>query len=142
MVSCGLRKMMQNFHNNNAEGQGTAGSTSRYSLYRWRLSGTKTMEESVGLLKKNLGRMLAYGYGGWWFDMWGGWFSDPRLLDIIKSGQYFYKYPDKHIPAMDPQVAVWLTKRLGFMDASFGSLTGKICTIICAWQNGSTIRFI
>ena len=89
--------------------------------------GPKTMEESVAFLKKNLGRMLAYGYGGWWFDMWGGWFSHPQLLDVIKSGQeYFYKYPDKHIPEMDPQVAVLVDEKLGFMDASFGTLTGGI----------------
>lgn len=85
------------------------------------------MDESVGALQKNLARMLSYGYGGWWFDMWGGWFSDPRLLNIIKNGQqYFYKYPDKYVAEMDAQVAVLVDEKLGFMDASFGGLAGKI----------------
>lgn len=85
------------------------------------------MEESEALLWKNLGRMLAYGYGGWWFDMWGGWFSDPKLMDIIVAGQrIFERYPDQAVPAMAPRVAVVVDEKLGAMDASFGALTGEI----------------
>lgn len=89
--------------------------------------GPKTMEESEALLWKNLGRMLAYGYGGWWFDMWGGWFSDPKLMHVIASGQRFFeRYPDEAFPAMAPKVAVVVDEKLGAMDASFGGLTGGI----------------
>src|SRR5690606_9658397 len=49
-----------------------------YSSAVWK--GPETLELSESFLWKNAGRMLAYGYGGWWFDMWGGWFSDPALL--------------------------------------------------------------
>ncbi len=52
--------------------------------------GPKEMGTSVSFLWKNAGRMLAYGYGGWWFDMWGGWFSDPALLDVIEKTQKFH----------------------------------------------------
>src|SRR5690606_14645244 len=63
--------------------------------------GPKDMETSVSLLWKNLGRMLAYGYGGWWFDMWGGWFSDPRLMRVIQEGQELYqRYPADDCPDM------------------------------------------
>ncbi|HBE43732.1 MAG TPA: hypothetical protein DDW27_21575, partial [Bacteroidales bacterium] len=44
--------------------------------------GPEDMKTSVAFLWKNAGRMLAYGYGGWWFDMWGGWFSHPELLNV------------------------------------------------------------
>ena len=89
--------------------------------------GPETMGESEALLWKNLGRMLAYGYGGWWFDMWGGWFSDPKLMHIIASGQRFFeRYPDEAFPAMAPKVAVIVDEKLGAMDASFGGLTGQI----------------
>ncbi len=89
--------------------------------------GPESMDVSVGLLWKNLGRMLAYGYGGWWFDMWGGWFSDPRLMHVIESGQrFFHRYPDKDVPEMTTNVAVIVDEQLGFMDASFGKLTGSV----------------
>lgn len=89
--------------------------------------GPDSMEESEALLWKNLGRMLAYGYGGWWFDMWGGWFSDPKLMRVIASGQrIFERYPDEAFPAMAPKVAVVVDEKLGAMDASFGKLTGRI----------------
>jgi len=89
--------------------------------------GPKSMDESEALLWKNLGRMLAYGYGGWWFDMWGGWFSDPKLMHIIASGQRFFeRYPDEAFPAMAPKVAVIVDEKLGAMDASFGKLTGNL----------------
>ncbi|MEC3880059.1 hypothetical protein [Parapedobacter sp. 10938] len=89
--------------------------------------GPDSMEESEALLWKNLGRMLAYGYGGWWFDMWGGWFSDPKLIDILAAGQRFFeRYPDEAFPAMAPRVAVVVDEKLGAMDASFGALTGGL----------------
>ncbi|MBK1438537.1 beta-galactosidase [Parapedobacter sp. ISTM3] len=89
--------------------------------------GPQSMDVSVSLLWKNLGRMLAYGYGGWWFDMWGGWFSDPRLMHVIESGQRFFnRYPDKAVPQMKAEVAVVVDEQLGFMDASFGKLTGSV----------------
>ena len=89
--------------------------------------GPDTMEESEAFLWKNLGRMLAYGYGGWWFDMWGGWFSDPKLMNVIASGQRFFeRYPDEAFPAMAPQVAVVVDEKLGAMDASFGGLTSRL----------------
>ncbi|MGX5819013.1 hypothetical protein ACWKWU_12500 [Chitinophaga lutea] len=89
--------------------------------------GPESPELSVSFLKKNLARMMAYGYGGWWFDMWGGWFSDPRLLAVLKSGQdYFKRYAATDVPQMRPQVAVVADERLQLMDASFGKLTGAI----------------
>ncbi len=93
--------------------------------------GPNDMETSVSFLWKNLGRMLAYGYGGWWFDMWGGWFSDPELLSVIRNGQEFYK---RYLPTdntvenelMKPEVAVIVDERIQFWDKSFGALTNKI----------------
>lgn len=89
--------------------------------------GPESIEESEALLWKNLGRMLTYGYGGWWFDMWGGWFNDPKLMHVIASAQRFFeRYPDEDFPAMAPKVAVVVDEKLGAMDASFGELTESI----------------
>ena len=89
--------------------------------------GPKDKDTSKALLWKNLGRMLTHGYGGWWFDMWGGWFSDPDLLLVLKKAQqYFEKYHSQHEMKMQAQVCVIVDEELSFWDASFGKLTGKI----------------
>ncbi|CAL1516461.1 beta-galactosidase [Chitinophaga sp. MM2321] len=89
--------------------------------------GPDKMSTSVSLLRKNLARMLAYGYGGWWFDMWGGWFSDPALLAVLHEGQqYFVEYPDAACPQMKPEVAVVVDERLQEWDKDYGGLTGEI----------------
>lgn len=96
-----------------------------YSSGVWH--GPEDMQTSKALLLKNLGRMLAYGYGGWWFDMWGGWFSDPELLAVIRQGQEFFKhYPSAAVEEMEPEVAVVVDERLQFWDKSYGSLTRQI----------------
>lgn len=89
--------------------------------------GPEDLETSVSLLWKNAGRMLANGYGGWWFDMWGGWFSDPELLNVIEKTQQFYtEYPSKYEMKMQPQVCVIVDEELSFWDAGYGRLSGDI----------------
>ncbi|MGV3763204.1 beta-galactosidase [Parapedobacter sp.] len=89
--------------------------------------GPEDMETSVSFLWKNLGRMLAYGYGGWWFDMWGGWFSDPQLMEVIQKGQELYKkYPAEDDLAMHAEVAVVVDERLQFWDKSLGRQTAEL----------------
>jgi beta-galactosidase len=89
--------------------------------------GPDDMETSVSFLWKNAGRMLTQGYGGWWFDMWGGWFSDPRLLNVIKKTNEFYtSYPKGKGEMMQPQVCVMVDEQLCFWDATYGALTNKI----------------
>ncbi|NOX64499.1 MAG: hypothetical protein GXO85_01560, partial [Chlorobi bacterium] len=89
--------------------------------------GPKEMETSVSFLWKNAGRMLAFGYGGWWFDMWGGWFSDPALLNVIEKTQQFYtKFHPQNNNKMQSQVCVIVDEELSFWDASYGKLTNEI----------------
>ena len=71
--------------------------------------------------------MLAYGYGGWWFDMWGGWFSDPKMLKVLQSSTEWYEqYPPQQNDPLGAQVAVLVDEELAFWDASYGSLTQEI----------------
>lgn len=86
---------------------------------------------SKHLLWKNAGRMLAYGYGGWWFDMWGGWFSDPELMEVIARLNAAYELyamepEEKKESGYRPEVAVVVDEKLQFSDASYGSETAKI----------------
>lgn len=89
--------------------------------------GPEDMKTSISFLWKNAGRMLTQGYGGWWFDMWGGWFSDHRLLSVIKkTNQFFTKYPQNIGLDMQPEVCVIVDEQLHFWDASYGELTEQI----------------
>ena len=89
--------------------------------------GPPDMKTSVALLWKNTARMLAHGYGGWWFDMWGGWFSHPELMTVLHNTQDLWqKYPPKLVPEMQAEICVIVDEELCFYDASFGGLTEKI----------------
>jgi len=89
--------------------------------------GPEDMETSVSFLWKNAGRMLTQGYGGWWFDMWGGWFSDPKLLYVLgKTKDFYTSYPQDRGEKMQSQVCVISDEQLCFWDASYGNLTEQI----------------
>lgn len=36
-------------------------------------------------LKLSFCRAMLYGYGMWWFDMWGGWYDDPNYMALMKK---------------------------------------------------------
>ncbi|MBR5262696.1 MAG: hypothetical protein IKV49_02625 [Clostridia bacterium] len=61
-----------------------------YSVKIW--TGPKK-EISLEQLKLNFSRAFIYGYGMWWFDMWGGWYNDPdfmaafsKMAEICRDG--------------------------------------------------------
>jgi len=59
--------------------------------------------------------------------MWGGWFSDPELLDVLGKTQDLWRdCPSQIIPKMEAQICVVVDEELCFHDASFGALTGDI----------------
>ena len=71
--------------------------------------------------------MLAYGYGGWWFDMWGGWFSDPELLKVLEKTQLLHnRFPPSLGEKMKSQVGVVVDEELSFWDPTYGQLTENI----------------
>jgi beta-galactosidase len=89
--------------------------------------GPEDMETSISFLWKNTARMLAYGYGGWWFDMWGGWFSDPELLNVLEKTQQLHTlFPPSLGEKMISQVGVVVDEELSFWDPTYGHLTENI----------------
>lgn len=88
-------------------------------------AGPETLEISVALMRNNTARMLTHGYGGWWFDMWGGWYSHPALLAEIRAAQDLWS---EDIKPSDPgrvppdSICVVMDERTVELDASFGSL--------------------
>ena len=40
---------------------------------------------TVEQLKLSFCRAMLYGYGMWWFDMWGGWYGDSEYMALMKK---------------------------------------------------------
>lgn len=40
--------------------------------------------EGLSVMKREMGQMLTHNVGGWWFDMWSGWFRDPKLMHLAE----------------------------------------------------------
>ena len=52
--------------------------------------GLKDADTAVAQMRKSFCRQLIKGNGFWWFDMWGGWYDDPRLMAEIKKYNMIY----------------------------------------------------
>ena len=40
---------------------------------------------TLNALRMNFAQQMALGMGGWWFDMWGGWYESPALMAELKA---------------------------------------------------------
>lgn len=91
--------------------------------------GPESLELSASLLRANAARMLTHGYGGWWFDMWGGWFAHDDLLAELRALQEMWPQRER---AEDPRqvpadtLCVIVDERLAEADASFGALCNPV----------------
>ncbi len=44
-------------------------------------------EKTLEIMKMHHARNLINGHGGWWFDMWGGWYDDPIYMDFVQTAR-------------------------------------------------------
>lgn len=56
-------------------------------------AGPPTAELSREGLRKSFAHQLTRGSAIWWFDMWGGWYDDPLLMDELKHMKDIYEAP-------------------------------------------------
>jgi beta-galactosidase len=42
-----------------------------------------TLKESEAVQLRELGNMITHAWGGWWFDMGGGWYDEPQFMTMI-----------------------------------------------------------
>ena len=91
--------------------------------------GPADLQTSAALLRANAARMLTHGYGGWWFDMWGGWFEHPALLAELRTLQKTWprhEHSEDARKLLPNTLCVILDERLIEEDASFGTLCNPI----------------
>jgi len=71
----------------------------------------ETEEESRAMIRRDAGHMLAVGQGIWWYDMSGGWFSDPSIMCAIGETVNGFR-EDLQNPALPKsEVAVFIDER-------------------------------
>ena len=44
----------------------------------------RTKYDATEMIKLHYSRAMIYGYGHWWFDMWGGWFADEDYMSLMR----------------------------------------------------------
>ncbi len=54
-----------------------------YNTAIWK--GPADRETSIGQLRANFARQITHGNALWWFDMWGGWFNDDKIMEDMAA---------------------------------------------------------
>ncbi len=72
------------------------------------LARMETAEESNATIRRDTGAMLAQGQGAWWFDMEGGWFSDPSIMKAVAESTSAFRTDFKDNAAPRAEVAVFV----------------------------------
>ncbi len=49
--------------------------------------GPETIEKSLELLKAVFSRVICTGSANWWFDLWGGWYDNEKILNLFSGMQ-------------------------------------------------------
>ena len=72
--------------------------------------GPPTAELSVCMLQKAFAHQVTKGSGIWWFDMWGGWYSDEKIMSALTEMR------DIHAEAFDQSGAMLKSEIAVFSD--------------------------
>lgn len=77
-------------------------------VQNYHVARVETAAESNAMIRRDTGRMIAYGQGNWWYDMSGGWFSDPSIMKAVEEsvGAYKLDLQDGTFPQADVAVFV------------------------------------
>ncbi len=71
--------------------------------------GPATLELSCSVLTKALARALMTPCGIWWFDMFGGWFADPAMMNVIGRTEGLLRQQQRGW--LNPEIAVFIDER-------------------------------
>ena len=53
--------------------------------------GPSTEEESLWQLLRSFAKVLISKHAYWWFDMWGGWYDTPKMMELMRSTLALYR---------------------------------------------------
>ncbi len=53
--------------------------------------GPETEKESLWVMLRSFAKVLCSKNAFWWFDMWGGWYNSPAMMDVVKRALGAYR---------------------------------------------------
>ncbi len=53
--------------------------------------GPETERESLWVLLRSFAKVLISGNAFWWFDMWGGWYGSPAMMELLSRMRALYE---------------------------------------------------
>ena len=76
-----------------------------YLLQEW--GKTYTLKDTIELMKRDFAAVLAKGVGLWWYDMYGGWFDDAEIYDMVSVMKAEMDYSIAH-PVQNESEIAWV----------------------------------
>ena len=69
-------------------------------------------KSTLNALRMNFAQQITLGVGSWWFDMWGGWFESPVIMDELKSYLFeLQKFMDNSVYSGVAECAAFVDER-------------------------------
>ena len=87
--------------------------------------GPETEKESLWVMLRSFAKVLCSKNAFWWFDMWGGWYDTPAMMDMVKRALGLYRVAMNEKIAGVSRLAVVLDERahVGKSNAYFAQTT-------------------
>ncbi len=99
----------------------------------------ESKEQSLAILAREFGHVISRGAANWYFNMSGGWYSDPDILSLFgKMLDYRSSVlADARAPAFEPEIAFlidednfrFMTPMSGFLNTAYAFFFSKLPTI-------------
>lgn len=104
---CDIRTSLSDFINNCRPG---ADKNNSYYGDIW--LGPKTIEGSVAAMRKAYAHQITRGNSLWWFDMWGGWYDNPRYMTEAKRCLKLFEKHNYRQYSAKPEIAVFVDGKI------------------------------
>lgn len=85
----------------------------RDEAYGYFLAWAKDLEEFRAINRREMGMMMSWGMGAWYYDMAGGWFHDDGIMEDIRSIHDSYQAGLASVRESHPDVAVFADEESG-----------------------------
>ncbi len=100
-------------------------------------SGPDTTELSLSAIRKAFIHQLTKGSGIWWFDMWGGWYHDPKIMAELKKIKTITQSAESKNPESFPaaETVLFINETAYLNLPRHNYLNGTVNNIRCALGN-------
>ena len=99
--------------------------------------GARDMAESMHMMYREFGQVVTHGVGLWYMDLKGGWFRDPKLIDVMGRMHKWGEVALRHSRAHHSEVAIVSNPESEFYMGSRSSSANNINMVAYIQQMGA-----